>query len=347
MSEKINYFPDLPPYRLPTAFPLSYLHPNVHPYIQLMRLDRPKGFIYFLLPHLFGAIHASILLSNPVSLLVRRSLILLIGTFFLRGATCTWNDTVDAPFDRQVARTRHRPLARGAVSTTTANIFTTVQTMAAIAVLAILPPACTLYAVPAVIGWILYPLSKRVTYYPQVVLGLPMAWGVLMGAAAVGADPLQIYTTEWPLIGAFTHVRTTSTFTSPDAAAAIRCLYLANVAWTLSYETVYSYQDVRDDIKVGVKNIAILLDSRAKPVLSVLALVQVSLLAAVGHLTKSDLLFYEISVAGTAVALVCKIWNVNLQDSSSCLWWFSNGSMITGSMMMAGFIVEYIGIGRW
>ena len=81
----------------------------------------------------------------------------------MRGATCTWNDTVDAPFDRLVPRTKNRPVARGAVSPTAAHIFTAVQSIISLGILTLLPPVSFIYAIPAIVGWMLYPLAKRVT----------------------------------------------------------------------------------------------------------------------------------------------------------------------------------------
>ena len=105
-----------------------------------MRLDRPNGSLYFYLPHLFGSLHAGTHLGVPARSLLYTNLILLVGTTIMRGATCTWNDTVDAPFDRLVPRTKNHPVARGAVSPTAAHIFTAVQSIISLGILTLLPP---------------------------------------------------------------------------------------------------------------------------------------------------------------------------------------------------------------
>ncbi|KAK5634979.1 hypothetical protein RRF57_010691 [Xylaria bambusicola] len=145
------------------------------PYIQLMRLDRPSGYWYFWYPHVYGTLWAAISRRSSLDELLSVNLILLWGVLIVRGATCTWNDTVDVDFDRKVSRCRTRPLARGAISVTQANLFTAAQTLASLTTLVALPRLCTVYAAPAVLGWFCYPLAKRITYYPQVVLGFPMA----------------------------------------------------------------------------------------------------------------------------------------------------------------------------
>ena len=97
-------------------------------------------------------------------------------------------------------------------------------------------PACTLFALPAVIGAGIYPFAKRFTYYPQVLLGLILAWGIIMGEVAMGLDP----------------------FESIRIASSIGCLFLASTMWTVIYDVIYAHQDLDDDIKAGIKSMAVL-----------------------------------------------------------------------------------------
>ena len=153
-----------------------------------MRRDHPHGFWYFRMPHAYGTVYAGILLHRPLLELLKVSLILFFGTWMLRGATCTWNYSVDARFDRKVAR--YRAIVGGAVSTLAANLSTFVQSFLTTNFLLLLSSRCVVYAVPSTIWWIAYPLAKCITTYPQLVLGFPMSMGVLMGAVALGAEPL-------------------------------------------------------------------------------------------------------------------------------------------------------------
>ena len=297
-----------------------------------MRLDRPNGFWYFYLPHLFGTLHTAFHLHASFSHLLLVDLILLPGTLLMRGATCTWNDTVDAPFDRLVPRCANRPVARGAVSPTAAHVFTLIQSTISFVILSLFPPLSFVYALPAVVGWMLYPLAKRVTDYPQVVLGFPMAWGVFMGSVAMGADPLQLASNPTNVI----HLR-------ERLGPSTWVLYTANVLWTLFYEIIYSHQDAAYDRRAGVKNIVILYEGRTKPLLVKLAIGQVFLLACAGWLGGSGWWYWVFTVVGTAATLAIILARVNLDRAESCSWWFKVGCCgLTGGAMTTGLIGDYL-----
>ena len=253
----------------------------------------------------------------------------------MRGATCTWNDLVDAPFDRQVERTRHRAIARGAVSIPQALAFITVQSAAAGACLLPLPRGTAVCTLPAILGWFAYPLMKRVMDFPQAFLGYPMAWGVLVGASAMRVTSL-------PELAS-----TVQNLHAADAAQLSICaLFAANAAWTLCYETMYSYQDVRYDEKAGVRSLALLVrdPKAAKAMLAGMALVTVGLLHTAGQSLGLGVhsRYFAGSVLGTSLALALKIWRVNLQEPASCWWWFARGGLITGSCIMSGILGEYL-----
>ncbi|KAI9689231.1 MAG: hypothetical protein M1822_000969 [Bathelium mastoideum] len=323
----------------------SRLEASLLPYLQLMRLDRPNGYWYFWFPHVSGTLLASIRSQSSAVTLLTSNLLLLWGVLVMRGATCTWNDTCDVDYDRQVSRCRNRPLARGAVSVTQANIFTLAQIALCVGTLAAMPPLCNLYALPAVLGWYAYPLAKRVTYYPQVVLGFPMAWGVFMGAAAMGADPLHLA----PLRHAFQvmlrarpHSPDAPTFAaalaqiSPDPATV--SLYVANVLWTLCYELVYSHQDAAEDAAAGVKSLILLYYNPSpdvppterfgtKPLLAKLAAGMVICLVLAGRLGHLGLSWEILGVGGCAAGLAAMITMVKLEEPLSCAWWFKVGNV--------------------
>lgn len=319
-----------------------------------MRLDRPNGYWYFWLPHFYGVIHAATQQKSSIPEFVRVNLILFWGVLIMRGATCTWNDTIDAPFDRLVTRCKNRPVARGAVSVTQAHTFTAVQTLLSLWMLTLLPPVCTIYAAPAVVGWFFYPLAKRVTYYPQVVLGFPMAWGVFMGAASIGADPLSLS----PLLPLFTSSYIPSLTTVLAAVKTIHvrdwsicALYGANVLWNLLYEIIYSHQDAAEDAKAGVGNIVLLYADTTgdevvfgtMPLLIQLGVGQVLLLGIAGALGDMSAVYYVGTVAGAAATTATILSRVDLQTPENCAWWFKVGCCkSTGGIMAAGLLAEYI-----
>ncbi|OTB04429.1 hypothetical protein M426DRAFT_22829 [Hypoxylon sp. CI-4A] len=339
----------------------SYLPDAMIPYLQLMRLDRPNGYWYFWYPHAFGALWAAIQQrSQPLEFLLV-NLILFWGVLIMRGATCTWNDTADVEYDRKVSRCRNRPLARGAISIMQANFFTAAQTLASLATLTLLPPLCMVYAAPAVVGWFCYPLAKRGTYYPQVVLGFPMAWGVYMGAASMGADPLHLA----PLLDTLmTMARRESPETSWQFLILgalqemqidwpIAAFYGANVVWTLLYELIYSHQDAAEDTAAGVKNLVLLYANPAAAtpeerfgtmsLLRPLAFIQVFFLATAGTLAGFGLGYNAMVVGGTTAALATMLSRVRLEEPESCAWWFKVGNIqYAGAAMMVGLAIEYV-----
>ena len=298
----------------------SYLPSSFVPYVQLARLVSPAPVFLIYFPHLFGTLHAASLLGSEYSHVLNTNLILFLGSFFYSNAAHIWNDLIDAPLDRLVTRTAHRPIPRGAVSRRAATIFAATQSLAAAAFLLPLPTACALCALPAVVGAGIYPFAKRVTYYPQVVLGLILAWGIVMGEVAMGLDP----------------------FESAGITASIGCLFLASTMWTIIYDIIYAHQDLDDDIKAGIKSMAVLYQQSAKNLLWILLATLSCLLTAGGILSGVGTIYFISSVIGTVTNLGLMIYKVQLQQPESCMWWFGNGFWSAGGAMAIGLLGQYM-----
>lgn len=300
---------------------LSLLPPTWTPYAQLMRLDRPAGFYAFYIPYLIGLGYGACLARTVPSPSYLLSLcgLFLVYCVILRGAACAWNDNVDQEFDRQVTRTRLRPIARGAVSTMQGHIFTLALLLAQIPILMILPVLCTYHAISMNLLFGAYALMKRITYYPQFVLGFPFAWAILMSCAALDVDPIN-------------HLRIIPTTS----------LFLANISWTMIYDTVYAHQDIRDDIKAGVKSMAIRFANSTKELMATLATVQVTLLCYTGWQTGLSPVYFIFACGGTAIALGAMITIVDLKEPSSCAWFFHRGFWYVGGSITMGFVAEYL-----
>ncbi|OJD31038.1 4-hydroxybenzoate polyprenyl transferase [Diplodia corticola] len=314
--------PQLPAYHPPTTGLLSHLPTSVVPYAELVRLDKPVGTYYLFFPCLFSTLLAAPL-AAPVaapSAVLGTSLLFLTGALVMRGAGCTINDLWDRNLDPHVARTRLRPIARGAVSPGAAVVFTGAQLLTGLAVLLQFPqPACFLHGAPSLLFVATYPLAKRVTYYPQAVLGLTFSWGAMMGFPALHVDLLN----------------------DPVAATAAGCLYASCVAWTVLYDMIYAHMDIKDDVKAGIKSIALAHENNTKVVLSGLAAVQVALLAAAGATVGAGPIFFVGSVGGAVTTLGTMIWRVRLKSVTDCWWWFRNGCWMTGGAISAGLLGEY------
>jgi 4-hydroxybenzoate polyprenyltransferase len=190
----------------------------------LARWDRPIGTWLLLLPCWWGVALAGF----PPDL--RLLVLFAIGAIAMRGAGCTVNDLVDRDFDRAVERTRNRPLAAGRLSVTQAMLFVAAQCLVGLAVLLQLGLPAILVGFASVPLVLLYPFMKRITWWPQAFLGITFNWGVLVGWTAVRGE------LELPAL----------------------LLYLAGIAWTLGYDTIYAHQDKADDRLVGVRSTALL-----------------------------------------------------------------------------------------
>lgn len=191
-----------------------------------MRLDRPIGWWLLLLPCWWSAALAGI--ANGEGVNWRHILLFLTGAIVMRGAGSTWNDLIDRHIDAQVERTRNRPLPSGRVSVRAAKIFLVAQLVVGALVLLSFNWFAIATGIASLAIVAIYPFMKRLTFWPQAVLGLAFAWGGLMGwAAAFGS-------LAWPAI----------------------LIYAAAIFWTIGYDTIYALQDARDDAIAGVRSTA-------------------------------------------------------------------------------------------
>jgi 4-hydroxybenzoate polyprenyltransferase len=197
-----------------------------------MRLDRPIGTWLLLIPGWWALTLAGF--GVPRLKLV---LLFLVGAVVMRGAGCTYNDIIDRDIDARVARTRTRPLASGEVSLRAAWIFLGAQLAVGFGVLAQLNRFAVFLGVASLVLVFTYPYMKRLTYWPQVWLGLTFNWGALLGWAAMRSD------------------------IEPSSLL----LYAAGFFWTLGYDTIYAHQDKEDDALVGVKSSALALGDKTRP----------------------------------------------------------------------------------
>ncbi|KAI1438594.1 4-hydroxybenzoate polyprenyl transferase family protein [Xylaria sp. CBS 124048] len=311
-------------YSPPTTGFLSRLPSSWVPYAELMRLDKPAGTLYLFFPCLFSTLLAAPLatpMTSPLSILGTTALFF-TGALITRGAGCSINDLWDRNLDRHVTRTRLRPIARGALTPFQAFTWTGVQLLAGLGILLQFPPICLYYGATSLLFVATYPLAKRVTYYPQLMLGLTFSWGALMGFPALGVDLLAA--------------------DAGNLRAAVGLLYASNVSWTVLYDMIYAHMDIRDDVKAGIKSIALKHDADSKKVLTGLAVAQIGLLAGAGAAVGAGPAFFIGSCGGAALTLGYMIKRVNLKSVKDCWWWFVNGCWITGGAISLGLGADYL-----
>lgn len=288
----------------PPAGPFERLAPRaLKPYVALIRLDRPIGTWLLLWPGFWAlALAAS---GWPD---VRLLALFAAGALVMRSAGCIYNDIVDRKFDAQVARTRHRPLASGALRVRHAVAFMAVLLGAGLAILLQLNSLAIWLGVASLALIFTYPLMKRVTYWPQAFLGLTFNWGALLGwAAATGG-------LDWP--------------------AAL--LYLGGICWTLGYDTIYAHQDKEDDALIGVKSSALALGERTRPFLILVYGASIACFAGAGALAGIAWPFYA-GLGAVALLFAWQALGTRIDEPADCLVKFK-ANLWVGVLLFAGII---------
>ena len=285
------------------------------PYLRLSRADRPAGTWLLLLPgwqSLALAIAATGWMWLDLWLFVAFG----AGAFLMRGAGCTWNDITDRDFDGSVERTRSRPIPAGQVTVRQALGWMGVQTVIAFGILLTFNMYSIWMGVLALVPVVIYPFMKRVTWWPQVFLGIAFNWGALLGWTAHmgGLSPAPVV------------------------------LYLAGIAWTLHYDTIYAHQDTEDDALIGVKSTARLFGERTHAYLAGFAGLAVcgAGLATALALSGAAMWVGLMGVAAYGAHLARQLRELDIHDTRICMILFrrnrDSGLILLGGFLLAGLI---------
>ena len=280
------------------------------PYAQLARWDRPIGWQLLLWPCFWSAALAANVAAAAGTLDWRRFVIHLflffIGAVAMRGAGCTYNDLVDHDIDQAVARTRSRPLPSGRVTRSQAKAFMVTQALVGLVVLLQFNLFAVVLGVASLLIVAIYPFAKRFTDWPQFFLGMAFSWGALMGwAAAFGTLSL-----------------------APIA------LYIAAIAWTIGYDTIYAHQDKEDDALIGVRSTARLFGDKTKQWLIGLYGLTVVLIALSFWLAGVGIVAY-LGLAAAALMLAWQIRTLDIDDPEQCLALFKFNGTVGFSIFLA------------
>jgi 4-hydroxybenzoate polyprenyltransferase len=278
------------------------------PFLLLARMDRPIGAWLLFLPGLWGILLPRVWAIDSIRLIILFG----IGSIVMRAAGCVVNDLWDRDIDRQVARTASRPLASGALSAKQALLFLVVLLLVGLGVLLQLNRESQALGVASLLLVALYPLAKRVTWWPQLVMGFTFGFGAPMGYVAA----------------------------TRRIDAAMLALYAAAILWDLGFDTIYAHQDREDDALVGVRSTARLFGQHTRPFLAACYVATVLALLLAGSLANLGGWFYPALLLPTAL-LARQVVTLDIDDPAHCLRLFRANrevGLAVGVAILAGWI---------
>ncbi|KRQ09275.1 MULTISPECIES: 4-hydroxybenzoate octaprenyltransferase [Bradyrhizobium] len=281
------------------------------PYLRLARYDRPIGSWLLLMPCWWSAALAAGV-AHDVRSLPLVVLLFFIGAFVMRGAGCTWNDITDRDLDAKVERTRSRPIPAGQVTVTQAVVFMVLQALIGLLVLLQFNRFAVMTGIASLLIVAIYPFMKRITWWPQVVLGLAFSYGALMGFAV--------------------------TLERIDLAAI--ALYAGSIAWVIAYDTIYAHQDAEDDALIGVKSTARLFGARTHRALVIFYGLAVLLIGVAFALAGARWPAW-IGLAAFALHLAWQVRRLDISDGALCLRIFKS-NRDAGLILFASLVVDAV-----
>ncbi|PPQ38860.1 4-hydroxybenzoate polyprenyltransferase [Rhodoblastus acidophilus] len=278
------------------------------PYVKLARLDRPVGWRLLLAPCLSSTCLAAI--NHAEKPHFGLMALFAIGSIAMRGAGSTLNDFIDRDIDAKVERTRDRPLASGQVTPRAVLLFLLAQCLIGLCVLLSLNTYSIVLGFVSLLPVAVYPFMKRITSWPQAVLGLAFSWGALIGWSAVAGE----------------------------LAAPAFWLYASSILWTIGYDTIYAVMDKKYDVEAGVKSTALLFGEHLVPCVALLYF-GAALFAEIALLTAGAGVVAHLGMVAFAAHLVWQLRRVDLNDEAMALKLFrSNGT--AGFLLVAGLLAE-------
>ena len=298
---------DIPDRSWIDAVPLAV----ARPYLRLMRLDRPIGVWLLVFPCWWSVCLAGIANDNPMPDLWLMVLFL-VGAVVMRGCGCAYNDYVDRDIDAKVARTATRPIPSGAVTPSQALAFAIILGWVGFVVLIQFNWVTIAVGTGSLVFVAIYPFMKRLTDWPQLVLGIAFNWGALVGWTAVNAS------LDWPPV----------------------LLFLGSVMWTVGYDTIYAHQDREDDRALGLKSTALRFGARTRIWVGGFYAAAVLLWLAAGMLSGTHIA-YGVAVGLVAAHLVWQVATLDMSDAKNCLHRF-RANRDVGILLLLGLIADML-----
>ena len=272
---------------------------NIQLIIELTRLNKPIGFMLLFWPCLWG-LTLSYNFDLTLNLLIFYGLLFFSGSVLMRSAGCIVNDISDKNFDKLVERTKNRPIASGTISIKLAIIYAVILCAIAFLVLINFNKFTILMALISMPLAFAYPLMKRYTYWPQLFLGITFNYGLILAWISIKNDISLI-----PII-----------------------FYLGAIFWTLGYDTIYGYQDIKDDEIIGVKSTSIKFKNNPKKFILICYLIFIASLILIGTLMKFNLFYFLFLIIPIVHLIFFQIYKLNVNDPLSCLSKFKSNNFL-------------------
>ena len=278
-------------------------------FIELTRLNKPTGYMLLFWPCLWG-LTLVYDFNNEIYTFAKYLIFFLLGSIFMRSAGCIVNDIVDKKFDKKVERTKKRPIASGQVSTNLALFYTLVLCFSAFLVLINFNLLTIILALASMPFAFTYPLMKRFTYWPQLFLGITFNFGLILAWTSVNNNISII-----PIL-----------------------LYFGAIFWTLGYDTIYGYQDIKDDEIIGVKSTSIKFKNNPKNFLIICYSIFLISLVLVGVLVKFSNIFYLTLTITFSHLFFYQINFLNTKIPENCMKIFKSNNVL-GLMVFLNIVV--------
>ena len=271
---------------------------NLKLFIQLTRLDKPIGYMLLFWPCLWGLTIAYDF-ENSFNTYVFYLVLFFLGSVLMRSAGCIVNDIADRNYDKKVLRTKNRPIASGKISVKLGFFYISLLCLLALIVLLQFNKLTIILALASMPLAFAYPYMKRLTYWPQLFLGITFNYGLLLGWISI-QESLDLI----PII-----------------------FYIGAIFWTLGYDTIYGYQDIKDDEIIGVKSTSIKFKNNPKKFLSLCYVITFISIISIGVLMNFNN-YYFLFLILPAIHLFFQIKVLNIKDQNICLKIFKSNNML-------------------
>ena len=278
-------------------------------FIELTRLKRPIGYMLLFWPCAWG-LSLAYDFSNGLNTYFFYIILFFFGSVLMRSAGCIVNDIVDKEFDKKVSRTKNRPIASGKISIKLALTYVIFLCFIALLVLLNFNYFTILLALCSMPLAFSYPLMKRYTYWPQLFLGITFNYGLILGWVCI-TNKMELI----PII-----------------------LYMGAIFWTLGFDTIYGYQDIKDDEIIGVKSTSIKFKKNPKLFLMISYLIFILSLLLIGILMEFEYFFYIFLIIPIFHLFFLQIKNFNKEDPMNCLKIFKSNNLL-GSLILANILI--------